>query len=52
MFDLSCNKIRKIENMNFKHLNELRFFANEIEEVENLDKWVLNNLSRSIILKI
>ena len=40
--DLSCNKIRKIENLNFKHLNELRLFANEIEEVENLDRSELN----------
>ncbi len=40
MIDLSCNKIRKIENMSFKHLNELRLFANEIEEVDNMDKLV------------
>lgn len=35
--DYSCNQIKKLENLKFKQLIELRLYANQIEIVENLD---------------
>ncbi|RMZ96557.1 phosphatase 1 regulatory subunit 7-like [Brachionus plicatilis] len=40
ILDLSCNKIKKIENLNFKSLNELRLYANQIEIIENLEQLI------------
>lgn len=38
ILDLSCNKIKNLEYLNFKNLNELRLFANQIEKIGNLDQ--------------
>ncbi|CAF0966306.1 unnamed protein product [Brachionus calyciflorus] len=38
ILDLSCNKLTKLENLNFEKLIELRLFANQIESIEGLDQ--------------